>query len=221
MTLIPRIAALIAAAALSFHAQATTPPEATMDENNTTVSATGGPHVGSNVTGTAGDPVCDPATCDEFLINIGFDPGFVSANPNFQISINVAWDMAADDIDVYVYNDQDVIVANAAASVPRTRGRRNSSSDLLPGLGGGADESGSGRDGSVSPMLAALDSVIVKIRMNDHTHQFTWSTSKPMTLSKVHSIVWNEYGKRATAIQVCVKSRSVGQHNALSCVCLA
>lgn len=116
MTLIPRIAALIAAAALSFHAQATTPPEATMDENNTTVSATGGPHVGSNVTGTAGDPVCDPATCDEFLINIGFDPGFVSANPNFQISINVAWDMAADDIDVYVYNDQDVIVATAASS---------------------------------------------------------------------------------------------------------
>ena len=119
-----RIAALLLGGiALPGAVLAMEPPEGTLDENNTTVSATGGPYVASNTTATAGDPVClnygsgPGADCDQFFLNVGFEPGFISANPNFQIQITVGWDLPNDDIDVYAYDDATgELIAQAASS---------------------------------------------------------------------------------------------------------
>lgn len=118
-------AAALAACAGAF---AMEPPEGTLDENNTTVSATGGPYTAANQTGLAGDPICanygsgPGADCDQFFINNGFSAGFVSANPNAQIRITVGWDLPADDIDVYAYDDAtgELIGQAASADNPET-----------------------------------------------------------------------------------------------------
>lgn len=116
MIKISRLAATLAAFLVAPWALAMDPPEGTMDENNTFLSSTGGPYAATNTTGLAGDPVCTPTTCDEYLLNIGFDAGFVSANPNFEIRFEIGWDMAADDIDVYFYDDQGNELGTAATS---------------------------------------------------------------------------------------------------------
>lgn len=121
-----------AAAALFFAgtALAFEPSEGTIAEGGAgQITATGGPYTAVNPTPTGGaadlEPVCSPSgvDCDEFLLTLDLSEGFRSANPDFVIQVDLAFEgpsdmdgMQTDDIDLYVYDDQDNIIGQSASS---------------------------------------------------------------------------------------------------------
>ena len=101
---LPALLALFAAA----QAAATDPAEGTIDEQNTQVMASGGPYAVSNPSATGtGEPTCSGSgqDCDEFLLTLDLSQGYRDANPNAVIVIDLI--SSGDDLDMYIYDDQD------------------------------------------------------------------------------------------------------------------
>ncbi|HEX4872393.1 MAG TPA: S8 family serine peptidase [Nevskiaceae bacterium] len=102
-------------------AQATTPAEGSIDRNGTLITATGGPYLVSNPSGTAtGEPVCtgDGVSCDEFLLTVDLPADFRAANPNLVLRVDVATESpsGADDLDLYVRNAESGELIGSSAS---------------------------------------------------------------------------------------------------------
>ena len=109
--LLPALLAFFASAQ-SF---ATDPAEGTIDEQNTQVMASGGPYVVSNPSATGvGEPTCSGSgqDCDEFLLTLDLSQGYRDANPNAVIVIDLI--SSGDDLDMYIYDDQDNLIAQGA-----------------------------------------------------------------------------------------------------------
>ena len=94
-------------------AQAADPTSGTVSDSSTTVSWTAGPFAAPNVTGAAGDPVCDASTCDDFALHVSTPAGYGSAH---QLSISIEWANSAADFDLYVLDAAGEVVGTSASS---------------------------------------------------------------------------------------------------------
>lgn len=98
---------------------ATDPAEGTIDEQNTQQMASGGPYAVSNPSATGtGEPDCSaPESCDEYLLTLDLSQGYRDSNPNAFIIFDLTWDNG-DDLDFYVYDDQDELIGQGASAEP-------------------------------------------------------------------------------------------------------
>ena len=162
---------LLALGALAFAAttQATDPEGGTIDEQNTQQMASGGPYFVSNPSSTGvGEPTCSGSgqDCDEYLLTLDLSQGYRDANPNAVIVIDLISN-GGDDLDMYIYDDQDNLIAQGAtesasevaianvSDIPSTARvvivpftATGGTADLILTLGQG---SGSGDGGGVDP----------------------------------------------------------------------
>lgn len=111
---LPAMAALVFSALTGSPAQAANPSSGTITERSTSVTYTAGPFVAPNVTGTAGDVVCNAATpCDEFKLTVDAPAAYASG---YNITINIQWPNSAADFDLYVLDADGAIVNSSASS---------------------------------------------------------------------------------------------------------
>ncbi len=96
-------------------AVAATPAGGTVSDSAATTTWTAGPFAVPNVTGAAGDPVCDtPATpCDDYRLHVDVPAGYDAGH---SLRVEVAWPVAAADFDVYVLDAAGATVSSAASS---------------------------------------------------------------------------------------------------------
>lgn len=100
-------------------AQAADPASGTLSEASPELSYSSGPFVVSNPSGTAtGEAICaEPAQpCDDYSLTVELPAGFAAAHPNAEIKVSVAWDVASDDLDAYMYNAEGALVQSSASS---------------------------------------------------------------------------------------------------------
>ncbi len=111
--------ALVASGALvvgmAVTGEASTPSQGTVSDSARSVGWVGGPFVVPNTSGTALDaPDCSaPESCDDFELKVTTPAGYGTAH---QLKIDVAWDNAAADFDVYVLDASGAVVGTAASS---------------------------------------------------------------------------------------------------------
>lgn len=107
----------LAATGLTPQAIATDPPDGTITEQTRQQTATGGPYATSNPTPVplvTTEPDCSaPESCDEYLLTLDLSPAYRDANPNAVIVIDLISN-DGDDLDMYVYDDQDNLIAQGA-----------------------------------------------------------------------------------------------------------
>lgn len=95
-------------------AGASDPSAGTVSPTSPSVDWQGGPFVVANVTGTAGEPVCDvPTSCDDFALTVTTPAGY---GTDHELRIKVAWPVAGADFDVYVKNASGATVGTSASS---------------------------------------------------------------------------------------------------------
>jgi hypothetical protein len=95
------------------------PASGTLSEASPELTYTSGPFVVSNPSATAtGEPLCaEPAQpCDNYALTVELPAGFAAAHPNAEIKVSVAWDVASDDLDAYMYGADGAEVQNSASS---------------------------------------------------------------------------------------------------------
>ncbi|SDY30073.1 pre-peptidase C-terminal domain-containing protein [Modestobacter sp. DSM 44400] len=115
---LPVVAALAAAvtvvpASMPF-ADAASPMSGTVGDQATTTTWSAGPFAVPNVTGAAGDPVCDvPASCDDYALHVATPAGYGTGH---QLSISISWPNTAADFDLYVLDAAGNVVGTSASS---------------------------------------------------------------------------------------------------------
>ncbi len=84
-----------------------------MSDTSRTASWTAGPFAAPNVTGTSGTVTCAPGLCDDFALHVSTPAGYGDTH---QLTVKVAWPVAAADFDVYLLDSAGNEVASAASS---------------------------------------------------------------------------------------------------------
>ncbi|HVD28948.1 MAG TPA: hypothetical protein VNC79_10670, partial [Mycobacteriales bacterium] len=106
-------AVVLMAPAMVSAAHAADPTSGTVSDSSTTASWAAGPFAVPNVTGAAGDPVCDASTCDDFALHVSTPAGYGGAH---QLSISIEWANSAADFDLYVLDSAGEVVGTSASS---------------------------------------------------------------------------------------------------------
>lgn len=127
----------------SAHAFAPTPADGELSVGSPAVTFTGGGDgVVPNVSPTAGDPVCVTNTvdCDVFTLNISLPADYAATQANDTIKVDVSWDVAEADYDIYAVENGEVIASAASAANPEVfefpagQGERTIEIQLVPFL---------------------------------------------------------------------------------------
>jgi len=84
-----------------------------VSDTSRTASWTAGPFAAPNVTGTSGTVTCAPGLCDDFALHVSTPAGYGDTH---QLTVKVAWPVAAADFDVYLLDSAGNEVASAASS---------------------------------------------------------------------------------------------------------
>jgi hypothetical protein len=98
-----QLAALVSLFFLSA-ANAADPASGTISPSQPELTYVGGPFLVSNPSGQAA-LVCTPDTCDEFALTVELPADWETTHPNDLIVIDVSWENAVEDYDIYVYED--------------------------------------------------------------------------------------------------------------------
>ena len=100
---------------MAVSSEAATPPEGTVSDAARSIGWTGGPFLAPNTTATALDqPDCSaPESCDDFTLHVTTPADYGTAH---QLKIDVAWENAAADFDVYVLDASGAVVGTGASS---------------------------------------------------------------------------------------------------------
>lgn len=106
-------------------ALAYTPADGTLTDTSGPITTSGGPYAASNpspVPLVGGGPICDaPELCDIFTLTLDLPQGFRDANPNLVVQFDLTWTQpapAADDLDMYIYDDQGNLIGQSATGDP-------------------------------------------------------------------------------------------------------
>jgi hypothetical protein len=199
-------------------AQAATPSSGTLSTTNPSLSYSAGPFVVANVSGTAGEIICDATLpCDEFALTVSVPAGY-EANNN--MTVKVEWPNKVADFDLYVLdangaeikaaastNDPEVVVIPAATGNYTVRvvpyaplaESFNASVSIAPKAGSGSipsTETAAGYQNYAAPstLRRAADAGEPSIGVN-------WKTGKVFfqSYTQTYRITFNDATSPATA----------------------
>jgi hypothetical protein len=104
----------LVASLISITARAATPGGGTLTPTSGPQTYTAGPFLVPNVTGTAGDVICDAVTpCDDYQLTVSV-PGTYNASHN--LTIKIQWPNSVADFDLYVLDANGAVIRSAAST---------------------------------------------------------------------------------------------------------